>query len=217
MVKKIISVDLNFPPSEVKNEEVDEVEDKKDEYTEVKEEASEPNPTPPLESSPGPSKGRKPPLFRAKGKKPVPEPPLEPKVEAVPVEPEPAVEPPLTVPVAVPKSEDNQKVKCQHCNKEMTMKSLKYSHSRNCLGLKKTIEKVSNEKVSHQSKAGEPPPPPPHGGEAAPPPPPTYEAPTPMLPVKTKSCAEQQEHPRVVRMKELKEKYNSLVQNAFNV
>ena len=76
---------------------------------------------------------------------------------------------------------------------------------------KKTIEKVSNEKVSHQSKAGEPPPPPP-------PPPPTLEAPTPTLPVKTKSCAEQHMvHPRVARMNALKEKYNSLVQNAFNV
>ena len=78
------------------------------------------------------------------------------------------------------------------------------------LGLKKTIEKVSNEKVSHQSKAGEPAPPPP-------PPPPTLEAPTPTLPVKAKSSAEQQlAHPRVARMNALKE-YNSLVQNAFNV
>jgi hypothetical protein len=33
------------------------------------------------------------------------------------------------------------------------MKSLKYSHSRNCLGLKKTIEKVSNEKVSQKVEA----------------------------------------------------------------
>ena len=204
MGKKIITVDLNFPPAEVVDEEVDEVEDKKDEYTEVKEDATltvieTPEP-------PKPSKGRKPPT---KGKKPVAEPVVE-------VEPllEVEAEPPLTVPVAEPKSEDTQKVKCQHCNKEMTMKSLKYSHSRNCLGLKKTIEKVSNEKVSHQSKA----PPLDAGTQEAPPPPPTYEAPTPSLPVKIKSCAEQHmAHPRVARMNALKEKYNSLVQNAFNV
>ena len=214
MGKKIITVDLNFPPAEVKDEEVDEVEDKKDEYTEVKE-ATEPNsPPPPL--APKPSKERKPP---SKGKKPV-EPPLEAVDEpVVEVEPSLEAEPPTTQ----PKSEDTQKVKCQHCNKEMTMKSLKYSHSRNCLGLKKTIEKVSNEKVSHLPRAGAPPPP--LKGEAPPPPPPTTgiaQAPTPNLgprePVKIKSCAEQHmAHPRVARMNALKEKYNSLVQNAFNV
>ena len=199
MGKKIITVDLNFPPTEVVDEEVDEVEDKKDEYTEVKEDATltvieTPEP-------PKPSKGRKPPT---KGKKPVAEPVVE-------VEPllEVEAEPPLTVPVAEPKSEDTQKVKCQHCNKEMTMKSLKYSHSRNCLGLKKTIEKVSNEKVSQKTEDIKP------RTVSAPPPTPEPILVAPTLPIKMKAQVE--EHPRVVRMKALKEKYNSLVQNAFNV
>jgi hypothetical protein len=200
MGKKIISVDLNFPPAEVKDEEVDEVEDKKDEYTEVKE-ATEPNsPPPPL--APKPSKERKPP---SKGKKPV-EPPLEAVVEpVVEVEPSLEAEPPTTQ----PKSEDTQKVKCQHCNKEMTMKSLKYSHSRNCLGLKKTIEKVSNEKVSQKTEDIKP------RTVSAPPPTPEPILAAPTLPIKMKAQVE--EHPRVLRMKTLKEKYNSLVQNAFNV
>ena len=209
MGKKIITVDLNFPPSEVKNEEVDEVEDKKDEYKEVVEEAADANPPPPLESSPGPSKRRKPPLFRAKEKKNV----AEPVVEADPIEPEPVVVDPPPIKVGID-SKDTQKVKCQHCNKEMSMKSLKYSHSRNCLGLKRTIEKVSNEKVSHLPKAEAPSP------CKAEEPPPAYklDAPALVLPVKMKTCAEQHmAHPRVARMNALKEKYNSLVQNAFNV
>ena len=210
MGKKIITVDLNFPTSAALEEEVDEVEDKKDEYTEVKEEASnpgfEPNPPPPLESSPGPSKRRKPP---SKEKKNV----AEPVVEADPIEPEPVVVDPPPIKVGID-SKDTQKVKCQHCNKEMSMKSLKYSHSRNCLGLKRTIEKVSNEKVSHLPKAEAPSP------CKAEEPPPAYklDAPTLVLPVKMKTCAEQHmAHPRVARMNALKEKYNSLVQNAFNV
>jgi hypothetical protein len=203
MGKKIITVDLNFPPTEVVDEEVDEVEDKKDEYTEVKEDATltvieTPEP-------PKPSKARKPPT---KGKKPVAEPPpgveVEPLLDAGTQEAEPVIEP-----VAEPKSEDTQKVKCQHCNKEMTMKSLKYSHSRNCLGLKKTIEKVSNEKVSQKTEDIKP------RTVSAPPPTPEPILAAPTLPIKMKAQVE--EHPRVVRMKALKEKYNSLVQNAFNV
>ena len=114
------------------------------------------------------------------------------------------------------KSEDTQKVKCQHCNKEMTFKSLKYSHSKNCVGLKKTIEKVSNEKASQKTAPTSPPP-------LSPPPSPI---PYTNIPVKTKQpqpayiCPSSEpptEHPRIARMKVLKEKYNSLVQNAFNV
>ena len=71
----------------------------------------------------------------------------------------------------------------------MSMKSLKYSHSRNCLGLKKTIEKVSNEKVSQKEEV------------------------KPIAPVRMKT---EQENPRAVRMNLLKERYNNLVKNAFN-
>jgi hypothetical protein len=73
------------------------------------------------------------------------------------------------------------------------MKSLKYSHSRNCLGLKKTIEKVSNEKVSQKVEVKPPS--------------------SPITPVRMKT---EQEHPRTVRMNLLKERYNNLVKNAFN-
>ena len=95
----------------------------------------------------------------------------------------------------------------------MTHKSLKYSHSQNCLGLKKTIDKVSNEKASQKTASAPPP--------SAPPPSPYTD-----IPVKIKQptpayiCPSSEpptEHPRIARMKVLKEKYNSLVQNAFNV
>ena len=152
------------------------------------------------------------PKRKASAKKPVVEPVVE--AEAEPVKEAP-VEPVKEAPVETTqtKSEDTQKVKCQHCNKEMTLKSLKYSHSKNCLGLEKTIEKVSNEKVSQKT--------------AAPPaPPPPSPIPYTNIPVKIKqpqpaynfpSSEQPAEHPRVARMKVLKEKYNNLVQNAFNV
>ena len=144
MVKKIISVDLNFPektepPNE--NETPPEIEDQKDEYAEVKEDANiieAPTPEPPK------------PKRKAAAKKPVVEAVVESEAEPV-KEVEPLKEAEPVKETIQPKSEDTQKVKCQHCNKEMTLKSLKYSHSKNCLGLKKTIEKVSNEKVSQKN------------------------------------------------------------------
>ena len=195
MVKKIITVDLNFPEKTeptIENETVVEVEEKKDDYTEVKEEANI------IEAPEAPKPKRK-----AASKKTVVEPVIEAEPETVKeVEAEPEtvkeVEVETVKEVIQSKSEETQKVKCQHCNKEMTLKSLKYSHSKNCLGLKKTIEKVSNEKVSQ--KTAQPPLSPPvqikHPQPLSEPPP---------------------EHPRIARMKVLKEKYNSLVQNAFNV
>ena len=188
MVKKIITVDLNFPTetvNEIVNEPVDE-------YSAVKEEAA-------IEPPPA--------LTIAKPKrKPAPK-----KVEKVVEEPvieaiEEPIEEPIeeTVESVVVPTKDNLKVKCQHCNKEMSLKSLKYSHSRNCLGLKKTIDKVSNEKVSQKREIE----PPPRGGEA-PPPPPIVSLPE-SVPVRT------QENPRAARMNLLKERYNNLVKNAFN-
>ena len=207
MVKKIISVDLNFPEKTeppIENETPPEVEEQKDEYAEVKEDANI------IETPPEPPKPKR----KAAAKKPVVEPVVE--AEAEPVkEVEPLKEAEPVKETIQPKSEDTQKVKCQHCNKEMTLKSLKYSHSKNCLGLKKTIEKVSNEKVSQKTA---PP--------AAPPPPPPSPIPYTNIPIKIKepqpgyifpSSEKPSEHPRVARMKVLKEKYNNLVQNAFNV
>lgn len=121
------------------------------------------------------------------------------------VEPEPlALPPPEPEPVA--KTQDL--VKCQHCNKEMSTKSLKYSHSKNCLGLKKTIEKVSNEKASKASQKATPK---------------QAEAPKPQGRIakadldKAPPLTQPEEHPRVARMKAAKEKYNHLVKSAFNV
>ena len=197
MVKKIISVDLNFPEKAAAplNDTNLEVEDNKDEYAEIKEDANI------IEAPEAPKPKRK-----AAAKKHVAEPVAEPVVEAE-VEQQPIEE------INQPKSEDTNKVKCQHCSKEMTYKSLKYSHSKNCLGLKKTIEKVSNEKASQKTASAPPP--------SAPPPSPYTD-----IPVKIKqptpayicpSSEPHTEHPRIARMKVLKEKYNSLVQNAFNV
>ena len=203
MVKKIITVDLNFPEKTeppIENETVVEVEEKKDDYTEVKEEANI------IEAPEAPKPKRK-----AASKKTVVEPVIEAEPETVK-----EVEVETVKEVIQSKSEETQKVKCQHCNKEMTLKSLKYSHSKNCLGLKKTIEKVSNEKASQKTA---PPPPP----AISPPPSPI---PYTNIPVKIiepqpayifPSSEPQQEHPRMARMRVLKEKYNNLVQNAFNV
>ena len=179
MGKKIITVDLNFPSEIQTVEDREEVNESPpvDEYTAVKEslgasssgggvdDANEPSIDLEVETP-----------LRAKPKrKPAPK-------KAIALEVEQVVEPPLdagTQEVEEPKPkaeplplgrEEAQKVKCHHCNKEMTMKSLKYSHSRNCLGLKKTIEKVSNEKVSQQVEVK----PPLQGrGDAPPPKPPT--------------------------------------------
>jgi len=189
MGKKIITVDLNFP-----NESHTIVNEPVDEYTAIKEEAAIGPPTElTLQEEP---KKRKPAPKKAiiKPVEEIVEPVIiEPVVEPV-VEPiiEPVFEPPK--PKADPIREEAQKVKCHHCNKEMSMKSLKYSHSRNCLGLKKTIEKVSNEKVSQKVEAKQ------------------SEDP-PSVPVRMKT---EQENPRTVRMNLLKERYNNLVKNAFN-
>jgi len=186
MGKKIISVDLNFPEKVQSEETTPEVEENKDDYAELKEEAVIENPTPPK------------PKRKAPSKKPI-------IAEEPIITEEPIVEPVIKTEAPIIETKEQPKVKCQHCNKEMSMKSLRYSHSRNCLGLKKTIEKVSNEKVSQKTEDIKP------RSVSAPPPKPIV---APTLPVKMKA---QVEEARVTRMKVLKEKYNSLVQNAFNI
>ena len=164
MGKKILTVDLSFPPKEEQPEEAPE--DNKDEYAEVKEEA--------VIEDPAPAKPKR----KAAAKKAIV--PPEPVIESVVVESdvEAEVQP---VPPPVIETREQPKVKCQHCNKEMSMKSLKYSHSRNCLGLKKTIEKVSNEKVSQKTEDIKP------RAVSAPPPTPEPVLVAPTLPIKMKS------------------------------
>jgi hypothetical protein len=184
MVKKILTVDLNLPPEAV-NETVNEP---VDEYAAVKEEAAiEPPPALTVakpKRKPAPKKVEK-----------VVE---EPVIEAIEEPIEETIEEPIdeTVESVVIPTKDNLKVKCQHCNKEMSLKSLKYSHSRNCLGLKKTIDKVSNEKVSQKIELKPP-------SEAPPP------SPIVSVPIRI------QENPRAARMNLLKERYTNLVKNAF--
>ena len=134
MGKKIIKVDLNFPPKE-DNDQVDhQTTPIENDYEEVAEEVKEEVKEEAIIEAPKPKR-------KAAAKKPKEEAVNEVVAEIVEEETKPEIT-----------QTDTQKVKCQHCDKEMTMKSLKYSHSRNCLGLKKTIEKVSNEKVSQKTE-----------------------------------------------------------------
>jgi hypothetical protein len=190
MGKKIIKVDLNFP-----------------EKTEEKAEPAEETEAPIAPSDGGASQEES-----------VEEEPVEPVVvQAKPKRKAAAKKvdgggnpPPLPLPPPEPEpvAKTQDLVKCQHCNKEMTTKSLKYSHSKNCLGLKKTIEKVSNEKASKASQKATPK---------------QAEAPKPQGRIakadldKAPPLTQPEEHPRVARMKAAKEKYNHLVKNAFNV
>ena len=109
-------------------------------------------------------------------------------------------------------------VKCQYCNKSMLGKTLKYSHYQNCQSFKK-INKITDK----TPKPTEQPP------EAPPPPPPTTIA-IPKSKPKPKPKPPQEEiveesptktidkpHPRTERMNLIKERYNNLVKNAFNI
>ena len=127
----------------------------------------------------------------------------------------------------IEESKDNKPqkelVKCQYCNKNMLPKSLKYSHYQNCQGFK-TINKITDKTPKPTEQPPEAPPPPP------PPPPPTTIA-IPKSKPKPKPKPKPQEeiveesptktidkpHPRTERMNLIKERYNNLVKNAFNI
>ena len=114
-------------------------------------------------------------------------------------------------------------VKCQYCNKIMLSKTLKYSHYQNCQSFKK-INKITDKTPKPTEQPPEAPPPPP------PPPPPTTIA-IPKSKPKPKPKPKPQEeiveesptktidkpHPRTERMNLIKERYNNLVKNAFNI
>ena len=125
----------------------------------------------------------------------------------------------------IEESKDNKPqkelVKCQYCNKNMLPKSLKYSHYQNCQGFKK-INKITDKTLKPTEQPPEAPPPPP--------PPPTTIA-IPKSKPKPKPKPKPQEeiveesptktidkpHPRTERMNLIKERYNNLVKNAFNI
>ena len=112
-------------------------------------------------------------------------------------------------------------VKCQYCNKNMLPKSLKYSHYQNCQGFKK-INKITDKTPKPTEQPPEAPPPPP------PPPTPTTIAipkskpkprPKPQEEIVEESPTKtiDKPHPRTERMNLIKERYNNLVKNAFNI
>ena len=85
------------------------------------------------------------------------EPAKEVKIEDVKIE-EPKIEEPTIEESKIETKQEvkqTDKVKCQRCNKEMNAKSLKYSHSQNCVGLKKTLEKAKSE-VIQKTKIDQP-------------------------------------------------------------
>ena len=113
-------------------------------------------------------------------------------------------------------------VKCQYCNKNMLPKSLKYSHYQNCQGFKK-INKITDKTPKPTEQPPEAPPPPP------PPPPTTITIPKSKPKPKPKPKPQEEiveesptktidkPHPRTERMNLIKERYNNLVKNAFNI
>ena len=89
----------------------------------------------------------------------------------------------------------NDKIKCQFCNKMINAKTLKYSHLKTCSSVlqkvNNTVKPIIKEKVSKTSKTIE------------------TQSPPEIIPEIKKEDA------KVVRMRNIKEKYNKLVANAF--
>ena len=139
MVKtKIIKVDLNFPNEAIPNpDEINLATTAPEVEVETKKPAKR-LPKKPLEATPVEVAEETQPIKAVEEAQPIEVDVVE---ESSPVEVVEEVKTPEKLTKAV------DKVKCQYCNKEMSSKSLKYSHARNCVGLKQTIEKVTNEKV----------------------------------------------------------------------
>ena len=134
---------------------------------------------------------------------------------------------PTVITEAIDDKPQKELVKCQYCNKNMLPKSLKYSHYQNCQGFKK-INKINDKTPTPTPPPTTPPTPPP----TTPPPPPAAAVvitpkPKPKPRPKPTPQEENQEteaspqpvrpHPRTERMNLLKERYNNLIKNAFNV
>ena len=236
MVKtKIIKVDLNFP--EQSQDEIV-IENPPDEYSEAKNEASindiiqseekkscdipikvktinkQKSPVEEIveedhEAKPHDSKLQVSPATNV-----VEEIPIE---KAKPIEAKPIEELPVEKKTA---NKTDDKVTCQHCNKQMSLKSLRYSHARNCNGLKQTIEKVSNEKVE-KKKASQPVEQPPIEQS-------TIQTSQPQAPIIEKTyqpgiLPQKQPfidaiaiHPRIARMNAIKDRYSALGKQALH-
>ena len=171
------------------------------------------------------------PLFETAKEEDVKDDYVDVKEEAV-KEDEPVVEEPVNEPTVItePKDEKPQKelVKCQYCNKNMLPKSLKYSHYQNCQGFKK-INKINDKTPATPTPTTPPPPTPPEPPTPAPVAPAVIAKPKPKprpKPIPQEEINQETEaspqlvrrpHPRTERMNLLKERYNNLVKNAFNV
>jgi hypothetical protein len=112
-------------------------------------------------------------------------------------------------------------VKCQYCNKNMLPKSLKYSHYQNCQGFKK-INKITDKTPKPTEQPPEAPPPPPPPPIAIPKSKPKSKPrpkPLPQEEIVEESPTKtiDKPHPRTERMNLIKERYNNLVKNAFNI
>ena len=112
-------------------------------------------------------------------------------------------------------------VKCQYCNKNMLPKSLKYSHYQNCQGFKK-INKITDKtpKPTEQPPEAPPPPPPPPTTIVIPkskPKPKPRPKPQEEIVEESPTKTIDKPHPRTERMNLIKERYNNLVKNAFNI
>ena len=125
----------------------------------------------------------------------------------------------------IEESKDNKPqkelVKCQYCNKNMLPKSLKYSHYQNCQGFKK-INKITDKTPKPTEQPPEAPPPPPEQPtnivipKSKPKPKPK---PKPQEEIVEESPTKNidKPHPRTERLNLIKERYNNLVKNAFNI
>ena len=155
------------------------------------------------------------------------------KEDAPPPSPEEVINEPSII--AEPKDDKPPKelIKCQYCNKSMLPKSLKYSHYQNCQGFKK-INKINDKTPATPTPTtpSPPPPTPPEPPTPAPVAPAVIAKPKPKPKPRPKPTPQEEEehqeteaspqlvrrpHPRTERMNLLKERYNNLVKNAFNV
>ena len=128
-------------------------------------------------------------------------------------------------PTIIEESKDNKTqkelVKCQYCNKNMLGKTLKYSHYQNCQSFKK-VNKITDKTPKPTEQPPEAPPPPPEQPtnivipKSKPKPKPK---PKPQEEIVEESPTKtiDKPHPRTERMNLIKERYNNLVKNAFNI
>lgn len=104
-------------------------------------------------------------------------------------------------------------VKCQYCNKSMLGKTLKYSHYQNCQSFKK-INKITDKTPKPTEQPPEAPLPPSLRGVGTDP---SLKGAQEEIVEESPTKTIDKPHPRTERMNLIKERYNNLVKNAFNI